>query len=42
MMEHIGIGREVHLVKKKQAENMDGVFPWQLQLSLEVTLFSNA
>lgn len=27
MMEHVGIRREVHLVKKKQAENLDGVFP---------------
>lgn len=42
MMKHEGIGRKLYLVKKKQAENLDGVFPRQLQLSLEVTLFSNA
>lgn len=33
-MEHVGLRREVHLVKKKQSENLDAVFPWQLLLSL--------
>lgn len=34
MMERVGIGREMHLVKKKQTENLDGVLPQQLQFSL--------
>lgn len=34
MMEHAGIGRKMHLVKKNQTENLDGVFPQQVQLSL--------